>query len=43
MAELLSEREPLYGTADLTVDAELIVEKVVTLLERWLVTGVRGP
>jgi shikimate kinase len=43
MAELLSEREALYGTADLTVDAELIVEKVVTLLERWLVTGVRGP
>jgi shikimate kinase len=34
---LLEEREALYRTADLTVDAELIVEKVVTELAGWLV------
>ncbi|HSJ64339.1 MAG TPA: shikimate kinase [Gemmatimonadaceae bacterium] len=35
---LWGEREALYRTADLTVDAELIVEKVVRDLEAWLVS-----
>jgi shikimate kinase len=39
MEALLHERERLYESADLTVDAELIVDEVVTLLERWLVPG----
>lgn len=40
---LLVERERLYQTADLTVDAELIVDEVVTELAAWLVSGSQAP
>lgn len=43
MEELLAQRERLYRTADLTVDAELIVDEVVTELESWLVSDSRDP
>jgi len=43
MEALLRRRERLYEAADLTVDAELIVDEVVTLLERWLVPGSLDP
>ena len=43
MEALLQARERLYESADLTVDAELIVDEVVTLLERWLVPGSPDP
>jgi shikimate kinase len=43
MEALLRGRERLYEAADLTVDAELIVDEVVTLLERWLVPGTPDP
>lgn len=36
--ELYGAREHLYGTADLTVDAQVIVSETVTRLERWLVS-----
>ena len=41
--ELLGARERLYRTADLTVDAELIVDEVVTELETWLVSASQAP
>lgn len=43
MEALLAERERLYQTADLTVDAELIVDEVVTELAGWLVSGSQAP
>jgi shikimate kinase len=36
---LLRDRQAMYSAADLAVDAELIVEEVVTELEGWLVSG----
>lgn len=43
LQRLLKERQAVYETADVTVDAELIVEKVVTELWGWLVSEGRRP
>ncbi|HUF30605.1 MAG TPA: shikimate kinase [Gemmatimonadaceae bacterium] len=38
ISALLESREAAYSTADLTVNAELIVDEVVTCCEGWLVS-----